>query len=61
MKNTLRQFLGFILLVLFATLGRYLLVSTGMQPFPNFEVVTVAAFIGIMILDVRVEIGRAHV
>lgn len=56
MKNTLRQFLGFVLLVLFATLGRYLLVSTGMQPFPNFEVVTVAAFIGIMILDVRVAL-----
>lgn len=56
MKNTRRQFLGFGLLVLFATLGRYLLVSMGMQPFPNFEVVTVAAFIGIMILDVRVAL-----
>jgi hypothetical protein len=56
MKNTLGQFLGFGLMVLFATLGRYLLVSTGMQPFPNFEVVTVAAFIGIMLLDVRVAL-----
>ncbi len=56
MKKTRRQLLGFGLLVLFATLGRYLLVSTGMQPFPNFEVVTVAAFIGIMILDVRVAL-----
>jgi len=56
MKNTRRQFLGFGLMVLFATLGRYLLVSTEMQPFPNFEVVTVAAFIGIMLLDVRVAL-----
>ena len=53
MKNTLRQIVGFGLLVLFAAIGRYLLVSMGMQPFPNFEVVTVAAFIGVMLLDVR--------
>jgi len=56
MKKLHRQFLGFGVLVLFATLGRYLLVSMGMQPFPNFEVVTVAAFIGIMILDMRVAL-----
>lgn len=56
MKNKLRQILGFGLLALCATVGRYLLVSKGMQPFPNFEVVTVAAFIGIMILDVRVAL-----
>jgi len=54
MKNKLRQILGFGLLVLCATVGRYLLVSKGMQPFPNFEVMTVIAFIGIMVLDVRI-------
>jgi len=56
MKTIPRQVIGFGLLALFATLGRYLLVSLRMQPFPNFEVVTVAAFIGIMILDVRVAL-----
>ena len=56
MNNKLRQILGFGLLGLFATIGRYLLVSAGMQPFPNFEVVTIAAFIGVMILDIRIAL-----
>ena len=54
MKNKLRQIIGFGLLVSFGILGRYLLVSKGLQPFPNFEVVTIAAFIGIMFLDIRI-------
>lgn len=48
------QIIGFCILALFAAVGRYLLVSMGIQPFPNFEVVTVAAFIGIMFLDIRI-------
>ena len=54
MKNKLRQTIGFGLLVSFTVVGRYLLVSKGIQPFPNFEVVTIAAFIGIIFLDVRI-------
>ena len=46
--------MGFGLLTLSAIVGRYLLVSKSIQPFPNFEVVTVAAFIGIMLLDIRI-------
>ncbi|MBN2065290.1 MAG: DUF4430 domain-containing protein [Candidatus Thermoplasmatota archaeon] len=56
MKKIVQHFLFFCALVLFAALGRYLLVSIGLQPFPNFEVVTVAAFIGMMLLDVRVAL-----
>jgi hypothetical protein len=54
MKNKLKQIVGFGLLVSFAIIGRYLLVSMRVQPFPNFEVVTIAAFIGIMLLDIRI-------
>ena len=53
MKDKLRQIVGFVLLIAFAIFGRYLLVSRGIQPFPNFEVITIAAFIGIMLLDIR--------
>ena len=48
------QIIGFILLISFVIVGRYLLVSKGLQPFPNFEVVTIGMFIGFMLLDVRV-------
>jgi hypothetical protein len=36
--------------------GRFLLVSKGIQPFPNFEVVAISVFIGIMLLDIRIAI-----
>ncbi|MGF3554980.1 MAG: DUF6580 family putative transport protein [Thermoplasmatota archaeon] len=54
MNDKIRQIIGFLLLVVFAILGRYLLVSKGLQPFPNFEVITIAVFIGIMLLDIRI-------
>ncbi len=54
MNNKIKQIIGFGLLVSFGVLGRYLLVSKGLQPFPNFEVVTIATFIGIMFLDVKI-------
>ncbi len=38
-------------IALFAALGRYILVERGMQPFPNFEVITVAAFLVSMLLE----------
>ena len=54
MNDKIKQIIGFLLLVVFAVLGRYLLVSKGLQPFPNFEVITIATFIGVMFLDIRV-------
>jgi len=54
MNDKTKQIIGFLSLVVFAVLGRYLLVSKGLQPFPNFEVITIAAFIGIMLLDIRI-------
>lgn len=48
-----KKLIVFGLLTLFATIGRYILVSKGIQPFPNFEVVTVSTFIGVMLLDFR--------
>lgn len=54
MRNKIKQIIGFLLLIVFAVLGRFLLVSKGIQPFPNFEVITIAAFIGIMLLDIRI-------
>jgi len=54
MKDKIKQIIGFLLLIVFAVLGRFFLVSKGIQPFPNFEVVTIATFIGIMLLDMRI-------
>jgi hypothetical protein len=54
MRDKINQIIGFLLLIVFAVLGRFLLVSKGFQPFPNFEVITIAAFIGIILLDIRI-------
>lgn len=43
------------MLVLFASAGRYALVGCSIQPFPNFELITVTAFLGVMLL--RSSIG----
>jgi len=56
MKTLLRQVFYAGVLVVCAAVGRYLLVSKGLQPFPNFEVVSVVSFIGVMILDVRIAL-----
>ncbi len=50
----MREIAGFFVLLVFAIIGRYLLVAEGMQPFPNFEIVMVATFLAIMLLDVRI-------
>ena len=52
-----KKLIAFGLLTLFATVGRYVLVSKGVQPFPNFEVVTVATFIGVMLSDFRIAMS----
>lgn len=56
MRDKIKQITVFLLLIIFAVFGRFLLVSKGIQPFPNFEVVAIAAFIGIMLLDIRIAI-----
>ncbi|MFE3845349.1 DUF6580 family putative transport protein, partial [Thermoplasmatota archaeon] len=48
-----KQFIGFLLLVFFAIFGRYALVSFGLQPFPNFEFITIAMFLGVVLFDVK--------
>jgi len=52
MKNqsNLQQFVLLIGLILFGTIGRYVLFGMGVQPFPNFEVIMVATFLGVMLL-----------
>jgi hypothetical protein len=52
MKNqsTLQQIILLIGLILFGTIGRYVLFGMGVQPFPNFEVIMVATFLAVMLL-----------
>ncbi len=52
MKNqsNLQQFVLLIGLILFGTVGRYVLFGMGVQPFPNFEVIMVATFLGALLL-----------
>ncbi len=49
--RTLRMeiFLGISLLVV-GIVGRYMFVGRGIQPFPNFEIIMVVTFIGMMVL-----------
>ena len=46
-----RQILLTMSLILAGTLGRYLLVSYNLQPFPNFEIVTVLVFLAAMLVS----------
>ncbi|HVQ00436.1 MAG TPA: DUF4430 domain-containing protein [Candidatus Thermoplasmatota archaeon] len=52
MKNqsNLQQLILLIGLILFGTIGRYVLFGMGVQPFPNFEVIMVATFLGVLLL-----------
>ena len=45
--NQILIMIGFVLL---GTLGRYILVGEGVQPFPNFEIIMVITFLAAMIL-----------
>lgn len=49
-QSTIQQFIIAIGLILFGTIGRYVLFGMGVQPFPNFEVIMVVAFLAIMLL-----------
>jgi len=52
MKNqvNLQQLMTFIGLILFGTIGRYVLFGMGIQPFPNFEVIMVITFLAVMLI-----------
>ena len=52
MKNqsNLQQFILLIGLILFGTIGRYVLFGMGVQPFPNFEIIMVATFLAVILL-----------
>ena len=49
-QSNLQQFIIVIGLILFGTIGRYVLFGMGVQPFPNFEVIMVVAFLAIMLV-----------
>ncbi len=52
MKNQVnqQQLITFIGLILFGTIGRYVLFGMGVQPFPNFEVIMVVTFLAVMLI-----------
>lgn len=49
-QGNLQQIILFIGLILFGTIGRYVLFGMGVQPFPNFEVIMVVTFLSVMLL-----------
>ena len=49
-QSNLQQFILLVGLILFGTIGRYVLFGMGVQPFPNFEVIMVATFLGVLLL-----------
>lgn len=49
-QSNLQQLVLLIGLILFATIGRYVLFGMGVQPFPNFEVIMVATFLAVILL-----------
>jgi hypothetical protein len=49
-QGNLQQIIVFIGLILFGTIGRYVLFGMGVQPFPNFEVIMVVTFLAVMLL-----------
>jgi hypothetical protein len=52
MKNqiNLQQLITIVGLILFGTIGRYVLFGMGVQPFPNFEVIMVVTFLAVMLI-----------
>jgi hypothetical protein len=46
----LQQLITMIGLILFGTIGRYVLFGMGVQPFPNFEVIMVVTFLAVMLI-----------
>ena len=49
-QTNLQQLIIMIGLILFGTIGRYVLFGMGVQPFPNFEVIMVVTFLAVMVL-----------
>jgi hypothetical protein len=49
-QSNLQQIILFIGLILFGTIGRYVLFGLGVQPFPNFEIIMVATFLAVILL-----------
>jgi len=49
-QTNLQQLIVMIGLILFGTIGRYVLFGMGVQPFPNFEVIMVVTFLAVMVL-----------
>jgi hypothetical protein len=60
-ENYKKNILLVAMLVLFGSVGRYILVGWYIQPFPNFEVITVTAFLGVMLLRSSVGIFVAPI
>lgn len=49
-KNFFYEISILIALILVATIGRYILVGFGIQPFPNFEIIMVTTFLAVIFL-----------
>ena len=49
-QTNLQQLIVMIGLILFGTIGRYVLFGMGVQQFPNFEVIMVVTFLAVMVL-----------
>jgi Family of unknown function (DUF6580)/Domain of unknown function (DUF4430) len=49
-QTNLQQLIVMIGLILFGTIGRYVLFGMGLQPFPNFEVIMVVTFLAVMVM-----------
>jgi hypothetical protein len=48
--GNVQQLITFIGLILFGTIGRYVLFGMGIQPFPNFEVIMVVTFLAVFLI-----------
>ncbi len=53
-KTHLQHITILISLIFFGALSRYLLVSTGLQPFPNFELIMAATLLAILLLPTTI-------
>ena len=51
-----KESVGVILLILIAALGRILLVGYNLQPFPNFEVITLVTFLGVFLFRSKIAL-----
>jgi len=49
-QKKLSQLITMIGLILFGSIGRYLLIGMGLQPFPNFEVIMIVTFLAMMLI-----------